>query len=85
VELSKLLQEKLEGFSPFYAGRSPISPEAAKTRRRPADRDAKRAAPSFLSDLFRWLSEGGGTPTMASSDGRPREFSFLPIRQYGRR
>lgn len=84
IELSKLLQETLEGASPILCrelthracrGRTPLRSELT-------DADFARLA-GVLGELAARL-EGDPSPTMVlTSEGEPKDFTFLPVEQYG--
>ena len=43
----------------------------------------RAAAAEILAERFRTIAEGRFAPVMLLEDGRPKEFSYAPIRQYG--
>jgi len=85
VELSKALMDALQGASPllcreiaFYATRG------VETIVSDLDPSARERMGFFLGELAQTVREYRSTPTMVLDlDGRPRDFSFLPVNQYG--
>lgn len=84
IELSRALMDVVQGISPLVAR------EIAHFATRGVERtfeelteDQRERLVFYLSGLLQTLQSSGGTPTMVlEPTGRPREFSFLPIRQY---
>jgi predicted ribosome quality control (RQC) complex YloA/Tae2 family protein len=84
-ELSKMLMQTLQGVSPL------VSREIAHFANRGAERtfadmnaDQRERLSFYLGNLITSLQSGGGTPTMVlEPTGRPRDFSYIPIHQYG--
>lgn len=85
TELSKALMESLQGLSPI------ICRELAFYTTRGIDvvisdltDDHRERLLYILNTLMSTLVEGKCTPTLiAEPDGRPRDFAFIPIEQYG--
>ncbi|MFV0401306.1 MAG: NFACT family protein [Oscillospiraceae bacterium] len=85
AELSKALMGALQGMSPLpcrevadYVTRGGEATIAALT-------DDQWSRLSFrLEDMAGLLRDNRGTPTMVTDlDGRPKDFTFLPVNQYG--
>ena len=85
IPLSKALMETIQGVSPilcreisFYAARG-LDPLAQDMEKEEEDRLCFK-----LNQVADILRGNKGTPTMViGGDGKPKDFSFLPITQYG--
>lgn len=85
VELSKALMDALMGVSPL------LCREIAHYAARGAEHTVSALSGEhwerlsfFLNQLIQMVREHRSVPTMVQDpDGRPRDFSFLPIHQYG--
>jgi len=85
AELSKALMDALQGTSPIlcreiahYATRGVETLCSALTR------DQRTRLEFYLAGLIETVREGRSTPTMVlEPGGKPRDFSFVPIHQYG--
>ena len=85
AELSKALCDTLEGTSPI------VGREIAHYAVRGEDRAISEISAEqwtrlefFLSDIIQKCQNGQCVPTMVlEPEGRPRDFSYIPIRQYG--
>ena len=85
IALEKALMERLEGFSTL------VCREAATFATRGAEvmadsltKEQAERLIFYLNEVRRVLTEGKPSPVMIlEKEGRPRDFSSLPIRQYG--
>lgn len=85
IDLAKLLQETVEGASPIlcrelvhraFFGQSLLRSEACSAQR--------EALQGVLTALAEQVRRGESVPTMVlTPEGEPKDFSFLPIEQYG--
>ncbi len=84
-ELSKRLVELFQGFSPVLARE--IACYATRDKEQTVDNLTKDAIDRllfFLGKVRQMLEQNTPQPTIAiESNGKPREFSFLQLRQYG--
>jgi predicted ribosome quality control (RQC) complex YloA/Tae2 family protein len=85
VELSKALMEVMQGVSPL------VCREIAHFANRGGEAvfadmgdGARERLAFYLDNFLKTIREYGGTPTMVMEpEGRPRDFSFIPVNQYG--
>lgn len=82
LPLSKALMQVIEGVSPIVARELEFrAGEGATNRVEGAERDRLLAA---IEDLKRMAETCGETPCIVyREDGRPMDFAFFPIKQYG--
>ncbi|MDL2232791.1 NFACT family protein [Ruminococcaceae bacterium OttesenSCG-928-L11] len=85
VELSKALMDAVMGMSPLVCREiADFACRGGQETFASLSDDHRERLRFYLNNLVTTIQTYGGTPTMVMDlDGRPRDFSYLPIHQYG--